>query len=356
VEAARNSQRFAGLDGLRVISCFGIIAMHVQNNGRFTYEGFFFWRFIPALTELVYLFMMISGFSLCCGYHERFRTGNISLDTFYKKRYSKILPFFALLIAIDLLVEQSTHCIYQGLMELTLVFGLLPNNDLSVIGVSWTLGVIFLFYMLFPFFVFLTYGRKRAWLSFAASLVIHYLCKIYFFTESFVGWDFSGRRSFLYCAPFFLLGGLIYLYREEICAFVRRWRVGALAAAIAVTAAWFIVPEYIEDYSIETEKTMLVCAVWLCYAMGAGSRLLESKPMLFLSSISLEMYLGHMAVFRVLSRIGLVDLVGREAFGFAVTCAATVVVLVAGILVYKQLVKLVMKVLSGRKTPDEVKV
>ena len=32
-----------------------------------------------------------------------------------------------------------------------MLFGFLPNNTLSTIGVAWTLGAIFAFYIIFPF-------------------------------------------------------------------------------------------------------------------------------------------------------------------------------------------------------------
>ncbi len=98
---------------------------------------------------------MISGFGIFCGYYEKFKNGSIDLNSFYTKRYKKILPFFITLILIDVIMERSLDHVIQGLTEATLVFGLLPNNQPDVIGVCWTLGVIFLFYMLFPFVVYL---------------------------------------------------------------------------------------------------------------------------------------------------------------------------------------------------------
>lgn len=56
------------------------------------------------------------------------------------------------------------HSLYDGFAELTLVFNLLPNPRPSI-GVAWFLGVIFLFYMLFPFFVFMIENKRRAWIS-----------------------------------------------------------------------------------------------------------------------------------------------------------------------------------------------
>lgn len=79
-------------------------------------------------------------------------------------------------------------------MNCTLVFNLLPDPDIKVIGVGWFLGLIFLFYMLFPFFVFLIDNKRRAWAVFGISLVVNFLCQEYFFTEEFVNFD-VGRHN-----------------------------------------------------------------------------------------------------------------------------------------------------------------
>lgn len=47
---------------------------------------------------------------------------------------------------ILVLYEPSVTNFYDATMEFLLIYGFLPNNALNVIGVSWTLGVIFTFY------------------------------------------------------------------------------------------------------------------------------------------------------------------------------------------------------------------
>ena len=159
---------------------------------------------IPSLTHLVPLFLILSGFGMFCGYYKKVKSGEVDWNQFFIKRYNKILPFFAFLILIDLVMERTAAHVIEGLTEATLVFGLLPNNNPSVIGVSWTLGVIFLFYMPFPFFVWLCWAKKRAWISLVASLILTLFCNLYFFRDSFVVSYFVPRHSFIYCAPFFV--------------------------------------------------------------------------------------------------------------------------------------------------------
>ena len=86
---------------------------------------------------------------------------DISVEDFYKKRYIKIWPYFALLCALDFVISPSKESLFEVFTNLTLCQGLLPNAKISVIGVSWTLAVIFVFYMLFPFCLLYTSPSPR---------------------------------------------------------------------------------------------------------------------------------------------------------------------------------------------------
>ena len=108
-------------------------------------------KVIPSFDYLVYLFMIISGFGMCNGYYQKLKTGTYSIDAFYSKRYKRTVPFFALLILLNCVIEFTPKTVCEGLMEITMLFGFLPNNTLSTIGVAWTLGAIFAFYIIFPF-------------------------------------------------------------------------------------------------------------------------------------------------------------------------------------------------------------
>lgn len=209
-------ERYENLDGLRAYACIGIVLMHIRANGNFEISGFFYDRVITSFTNFTFLFMLLSAFSMCCGYYERFKNNNISLELFYKRRYQRIWPFFALLCTVELIVDHSLTSLYEWFADLTLAFGLLPNADISVVGVGWFLGVIFSFYMIFPFFIFLMGNKKRAWMVMGIAVVMNVLCQVYFFDGSHVVEGFRSRSNIIYSSIFFVGGGLIYLYRETI--------------------------------------------------------------------------------------------------------------------------------------------
>lgn len=199
-------KKYRNIDALRSFGCLAIIAWHVKANTNF--NGGLTERIIPSFDYLVYLFMIISGFGMCNGYYQKLKDGNYDLNKFYSRRYKKTVPFFSILIIVNCILEFNRENIFEGLMEITMLFGFLPNNSLSVIGVAWTLGAIFAFYIIFPFVVFLLNDKRKGIISLIVTLGITYMCQSYFMTEKFVTSNFTMRHSFLFCLPYFLSGGL----------------------------------------------------------------------------------------------------------------------------------------------------
>ena len=323
-----NKVKYNNINGLRALSAVGIAIMHYQANISVKPElGWFSDKLIPWFTWFVVLFFMISGFALCCGYYDRMKNGQISLNDFYSKRYKRILPFFGLLCVLDLIVDFSKENLAQAFMNCTLVFNLLPNSDIKVIGVGWFLGLIFLFYMLFPFFVFLLDNKRRAWGIFCISLIINFLCQEYFFTEIFVDFNPS-RHNILYSAPFLLSGGLCFLYRERLHEWSAKWGNALLVVCLIANGLYFVCPQ--SEWTLhQVIPLMVVFTLWLIYAMGAEHKWLHNRIMDFISDISMEFYLCHMVMFRVVEKVHLEKMVHNESLLFLLTCMAGIGLAVA---------------------------
>lgn len=230
------SERYNSFNGLRACAALGILLMHYLANinadvaGRLCESGILYSSIIPFFTSFVYLFFIVSAFSMCCGYFKQFNMTNVKdlsdkacmmskFDTerFYSKRYIRIWPFFALLVLIDVIMKPSWEECYQAFADLTLAFNFLPNPHIEVIGVGWFLGIVFLFYMIFPWFVFLLQNKIRAWGAMIIAVVFHIILVHYFLTSEFCTESQinSPRHNIVYSFPFFMSGGLIYLYRER---------------------------------------------------------------------------------------------------------------------------------------------
>lgn len=352
----RQITRFDNLDGLRAIGCLGIIAMHIKANADYQTSSYIYNNMVSTWTVFVYLFLIISGFGMFCGYYEKIKNREIDINQFYLKRYKKLLPFFAFLLVIDVVMERSLDHLIEAFTELTMIFGLLPNNNPNAIGVSWTLGVIFLFYMLMPFFVFLCYNRIRALLSLAVSVVLVYFCDIYYFTDKFVVDSFIPRHSFLYCAPYFLAGACIYLYRNEIIGFVKRFRWLVLALNIALTVLYYMTPIGITGVFM-TLKHMVLFVCWVGYFISFDSKALQLKPLRFIGGISMEMYLAQMVVFRALEKVGLLYIFGKGMISFLFIFVLMVAGLIAFICTYNfcfnKIKSFFSKKTAARRTANE---
>ena len=303
-------KKYDSLNGMRAYAAIAILAMHVLENSEYTGIASTVSTKVDILKWLIYLFMIISGFSLCCGYYERILHQSISIVEFYKKRYKKILPFFALLVFMDCMTSLSLNSVVEGIADITLVYALLPNASISVLGVGWFLGIVFLFYMLFPFYCFLMRSKKNAWLTFAVCVFYNLSEQLYFLDSSHVVKGYQSHTNFLFCSMFFCAGGLIYLYRNEFMTYVKKCRYGYLLAILLMTIASFYVWTQISGL-VEPFVCLIIFSLWVIYAISTESIILNNKWVTFISGISLEIYLCHMFVYRILEKMHILYILGR---------------------------------------------
>lgn len=319
METKKRSGYYGTIDGLRAFSAIGIAMMHILKNGGYELTGFVFENLIPSFTDLVYLFMIISAFSMCCGYYEKIISNRITVGEYFSKRFAKIWPFFAFLSVVDVVLSPSKESLYELFANLTLCFGLLPNGNITVIGVGWFIGVAFVFYFLFPFFCYLLSDKRRAWFAFAVALVYNFLCRIYFFDQQHVAGGFIHRTNFLYCAVFFLAGGLIYIYREQLGKISQKYQ-----WLLLLLCGVFIVGYYkIENNVI---VTLIMYSLVLICTIGAKNKIILQNPVSnFLSGISMEIYLSHMVMFRVMEKLCFIHVFTSELWSYILTVFATII-------------------------------
>lgn len=295
-------RRYDDLDGFRTLAAFAIVGCHVFANGG--YHCSLLGTIVMPFGNFVALFFMISGFGMCCGYYERIKNAEITPAKFYSRRIWKNLPFFAFLVLVDLLMGGSP---WEAFADMTLVFNLLPDIDISVIGVGWALGVIFVFYFFFPFFIYLLDNKKRAWFTFFISIGLNLACHIYFLDNGNVG-----SHRFIFHSLYFVAGGLLFLYREDIEKYARKWHgLFFMIAILSFGLLYVPIPSMYNDIRI-----CFIWVTWIVVAIVNDYSFLANRFTKFISGISLEIYLSHMLIFRIIAILGFTHAFTNEVFSF----------------------------------------
>ena len=322
-------RHYGAIDGLRMIAAVGIVMMHIRANSNYEITGYVYNTIIPAFTNFVFLFMTVSAFGMCCGYYDKILKGTVDFTEFYGKRFKKILPFFGTLVLLDIIMSPSVASLYEGFADLTLLFGFLQKS-ISVIGVGWFLGLVFVFYLIFPFFCVLIENKRRAWIAFAVSLLYNFVCANYFEI---------GRTNILYSACFFLAGGLIYLYREEI-AKLNQW------IALGVTGCAVVLYYLIGGNAM---MCLLVSCTLLIYAIIKRGGVLENEVTKFFSGISMEIYLSHMVILRVVEKLKLNRILGNGWLQYVVTSVLVIAGATVFAVVMQKIISKAMEIMNKRK-------
>lgn len=311
-----NNKHYGGIDGLRTIACIGIVMMHMaaKNNNDYVLPNSVS-KIIGPFSDFVFLFMMISAFGLCCGYYRKVLDGALKLTEFYRRRYAKILPFFSFVVLLNVIVEFNRSTVMEGIADISLTFGLFPNN-ISVIGVGWFLGLIFAFYMMFPFFCVLIENKKKAWTTFVITLILNYVCGSYFNVT---------RSNIVYSSCFFVLGGIIYLYRNEFSTL----KIYTILPILIISVVMY--------YRMGIVYTqLLISAALLVFSLtDTGEKILYNRATVFIGNISLEIYLCHMMIFRGLEKLGVNTMLGDGILQYIFTVVLVFVGAVFFVLIVK---------------------
>lgn len=129
-----------------------------------------------------------------------------------------------------------------------------------------------------------------------------------------------GRSNILYSACFFLTGGLIYLYRDEIIK-LNQW--GALGMVGGAVVLYYLIGG-------NAMMCLLVSTTLLIYAIIKQGGILENRVTKFFSGVSMEIYLSHMVIFRAIEKLKLNLILGNGWVQYVVTS----VLVIAGATVF----------------------
>lgn len=250
---------------------------------------------------------------------------------FIRNGISGCCHFFALMTVISLAKDHNYSALCESFANLTLCFNLLPNPAIETVGVGWFIGTVFTFYLLFPFFTFLLDTKRRGFFVLVISLVFCYIAIDYFSGPEFVIKKID-RVNIIYSAPFFIVGGLVFLYKDAINKVVSRYSWWGLAACVLITVWRFTYRGSAFGFVV---FDLVLFSAWLMYAIGTKTWVLNNRFTRYISKISLEIYLCHMMAFRVVEKLHVETVTGNADLLYVVVSLMTLL----GAIVFSHIVK-----------------
>lgn len=207
------------------------------------------------------------------------------------------------------------------------MFGFLPGADFDLMGIGWSLGVIFAFYCLFPFVVYLLYNKRRAWISLLITVVIGYLCSTSYLVD-----EMPVSANIMRWLCWFLAGGVIYLYRTPLEQIVgNKW----FALLLQVTGFFVVfVLDLAGGYGYSMMQSLIGFSLILIGSIGQPQALLSNRLTKYVNKISMEIYLCHVAIFRAIQKFGLDRLHDSELISFFLALILTLGLSVAFVCFY----------------------
>lgn len=179
-------------------------------------------------------------------------------------------------------------------------------------------GSHFRILLLVSFFVVALWTRRRAWFSLWIAIALNYLCKTYFA----VG-DMAASHICLQWMCCFVAGGVIYLYKDCIIQWNRRHpRLDWVSITVGLLLTLTFFPAWGQLFS--TVKSIGGFALIMVGALTDRRKLLANTFTRIISDISLEIYLSHVFILRVIQKVGIIQRLSNPTIAYVVTVLFTV--------------------------------
>ena len=244
----------------------------------------------------VAFFFMLSGFVCSLGYGHRLREGTFNYGSFIWKRFRKLYPLHLLCLLFYLVVSHSPLDL-KVLLNILLLQSWVPDADwyFSCNSVSWFLSSLLFCYLVFPW----AYRHLSKYLTlaiFIAYIVVYWLT------------PYDRVNAVLYVFPAvrfvdFYIGMLLSrLYEEKGKLSFYGWIEPLLVAVLLVTL--FVYP--FTDAKLRNAPlywlVLIPLILFFAQEKGIVSRLLKTKSMLFLGSLTMPLFLTHQMLIAILLR------------------------------------------------------
>ncbi len=293
----RMKKRIEQLDGVRALAVGAVFLNHA-------FHAKLLWAGVD-------LFFILSGFlitGILIGEKDKSLRGYFA--HFYERRARRILPPYALLLAITSIVFGLAWLrhwyLYIFLMNVLVGYSIHMPHSLQVL---WSLAVEEQFYLVWPFVVYFLGEKSLAWVTAAlllAAPVLRGVCTPLFAQH----WQIYSLTPFR--MDLLAMGGLLALVWRRKRVAIERWGIYGLGLTVAAIAAMGLLsrnPHFNTDANTRTtnvwiyELTLLASTGVILWALsGRAVAPLTWKPVRYIGRISYSIYLIHLTAILVMAR------------------------------------------------------
>jgi peptidoglycan/LPS O-acetylase OafA/YrhL len=337
------------IDGLRTIAVLGVIWTHIWmsfDNIPWKIGSIDVNRIISFGRNGVDLFFVISGFCMYFMYGSKVDIFGIdNYKTFLVKRWTRIAPAFYFLIVVESLLFLYHIGVfpYQSFFyHLFFINIFLPVNPFS--PHYWSLATEWHFYLVFPFLFIRNKEHKQLVFRIMILILICLIFRLVLFHEhsedlvNKITIDSSAIWYRFVEFGFGIIVGKFYLSGVALPKAFRGLPGLALAFAIAYLGRICMLTEFVNLFGKYAfivrafgEPVMTFGFALILYNVITTktivSRLISSKPFLFIGKISYSMYLWHLLIAGWISR-WIIHIIGESLFSFNLAIIVSLIVVI----------------------------
>ena len=140
----------------------------------------------------VYVFFVLSGASLWIAYADKMEQG-YPLAGFFAARFFRLAPLYWLAVLLTPIIVGGPWSMHYLALNLSFLFGLGNPGQTAIVTGGWSLGIEFVFYLLFPLLLILV--RTPTGVGLRAAVLL-YISQMIFIAVQVEGPGDLGRTNF----------------------------------------------------------------------------------------------------------------------------------------------------------------
>lgn len=279
----------------------------------------------------VSIFYILSGLTLAIVYKSKINTiaeGN----NYLLKRVARIFPLMILTMALTILYRPS-YDIHTVFLNITGLFGFFEYNKYIGTGM-WSIGNELVFYIFFPFILFLFENKKTGFNSvFILGLFAFIVYSFFVINPETDSWNdyINPVNQFFYFLTGILLSSINTQYK-----FFTKPLLPAIVSLVAILIFTFYPVTGNDDYLIYGFNRLVfsLCCIALCISFYALNSAIKTeniylKPFIILGEISYGVYLLHPLVSVYFNKFVEITSIGAVSSKIKLPVAVTITIVLS---------------------------